>query len=89
MKEVKNMADASYCRHEEKYLISGSDMINLMTKVKCVMSMDKHVNETGRYLVRSIYFDDVQDSFLMDTINGVEPRYKWRIRAYDCDESYR
>lgn len=42
----------------------------------------------GGYLVRSVYFDDWDDSCLRANEEGTSPREKWRIRAYDCDRSF-
>ena len=53
------------------------------TRLRGCLKPDAHTTTEGTYLVRSIYFDDFNDSFLRETINGTEPRYKWRIRAYN------
>jgi hypothetical protein len=39
----------------------------------------------GEYHVRSLYFDDWQDSALRDKLDGVDARSKHRIRIYNLD----
>ena len=42
----------------------------------------------GRYFVRSLYFDNLQDKALMEKINGVNRREKFRLRYYNNDLSH-
>ena len=48
------------------------------------MSYDKHV-EDGTYRIRSLYFDDMYNSFLEDNESGNDFREKYRIRTYNND----
>ncbi len=73
-------------RHEFKHEISASDMIVLRTRLSAVMKKDPHAID-GKYLVRSLYFDDWQDKALNDKLNGVNKREKFRIRYYNKDTS--
>lgn len=47
---------------------------------------DRHAGEDGRYFIRSLYFDDYLQSGLLDKIEGVEKREKFRIRFYNMDD---
>ena len=45
---------------------------------------DPHA-QGGRYLVRSLYFDTPEDRALLEKLNGVSRREKFRIRLYNGD----
>ena len=50
------------------------------------MTPDPHVGESGSYEIRSIYFDDMYDTCYMQNESGVDPRSKFRIRAYNASD---
>ena len=50
------------------------------------MKKDVHAID-GKYFIRSLYFDNAQDKALMEKINGVNIREKFRIRYYNHDSS--
>ena len=75
-------------RHELKYKISKSDYLAISRRVKPVMKTDAHSNENGRYTIYSVYFDNVYDKALLEKINGVQKREKFRIRYYNKDFSF-
>jgi len=75
-------------RHELKYPISEFDVIGLISRLKHVAKPDRHVGTEGTYQVRSLYFDNLYDKALMEKINGVSTREKFRIRYYDKDLSF-
>lgn len=70
-------------RHEYKYVISYSDYLSLRDCIKSVIPLDEHVGEEGKYKIRSLYFDNLYDKALMEKINGVNNREKFRIRFYN------
>lgn len=74
-------------RHEYKQEINLSDMIALRRNLSAVMKPDIH-SENGKYLVRSVYFDNIFDKALLEKINGVNRREKFRIRLYNGDTSF-
>lgn len=51
------------------------------------MMMDSHTIN-GRYEIRSLYFDNLQDKALLEKINGVNVREKFRVRYYNGDASF-
>lgn len=75
-------------RYENKYFISYAGYQMLRTRLRAAMCMDENTGEDGRYLIRSLYFDDYRQSGLQDKIEGVETREKFRIRFYDMDDSF-
>lgn len=74
-------------RHELKHEITSADCIALRSRLSAIMTPDKH-SINGKYEIRSLYFDDLNDSALLEKINGVNIREKFRIRYYNGDTSY-
>ena len=52
------------------------------TRLSGLISLDAHA-KTGRYTIRSLYFDDYDDRCLLENENGTDPREKFRIRIYN------
>ncbi len=50
-------------------------------------SLDLHSSD-GIYTVRSLYFDDLNDTALKEKVAGVNKREKFRIRYYNGDTSF-
>lgn len=74
-------------RHEWKHEINMADAMILRQRLRAVMETDPHAID-GRYLVRSLYFDDPTDRALREKIDGVNRREKFRIRYYNEDTSW-
>lgn len=74
-------------RHEWKHEISKADYFEMRARLSVVAYPDKN-GVNGRYNVRSLYFDDLRDTALMEKINGVSRREKFRIRYYNFDTSF-
>lgn len=75
-------------RHEYKYAINYGDHSVLRQRFRALFSHDSHVGPDGEYLIRSLYFDNLKDKALMEKINGVDRREKFRIRCYNLDFSF-
>ncbi len=75
-------------RHENKYPCSVTTQRILTEKIKCIMNVDPHVGEDGFYEIRSIYFDDYENTFFYENQDGVEPRQKYRIRTYKAQTDH-
>ena len=73
-------------RHEWKHEISYGDMLVLRQRLSAVMKRDKHAID-GKYLIRSLYFDNASDKALREKVDGVNIREKFRIRYYNNDTS--
>ena len=73
-------------RHELKQEISYIDMLALRQRLKAVMKKDSHATN-GKYEIRSLYFDNLNDKALREKIDGVNIREKFRIRYYNGDTS--
>ena len=75
-------------RHELKHYINLGECAILRSKLSAVMKMDPNAGPDKNYLIRSLYFDTPDDKALMEKISGVDNREKFRIRLYNCDDSY-
>ena len=74
-------------RHEYKYLISRADAELLKLRLPHIMEPDPHAGESGKYTIRSLYFDDFSNEAYYDKVDGVKDRAKYRIRFYNYDSS--
>lgn len=70
-------------RHEYKYPLTHGQVLIEEAKISALMSRDVHAAGQGFYNIRSLYFDDYQNSCYMDNENGVDNREKYRIRIYN------
>lgn len=52
------------------------------------MQRDEHTGVDGKYLIRSIYFDNYMDKALREKVQGIPIREKFRIRYYNDDFTY-
>lgn len=73
-------------RHEVKHEISRLDLLILRQRLCAVMTLDGHAKD-GRYEIRSLYFDNLDDKALREKLDGVKIREKYRIRIYNSDPS--
>lgn len=73
-------------RHEWKHEISYGDLLVLRQRLSAVLQRDEHAVD-GKYLIRSLYFDNLSDKALREKINGINVREKFRIRYYNNDTS--
>jgi hypothetical protein len=71
-------------RHEWKHEINASDLIALRQRLRAVAYPDPHA-VNGKYLIRSLYFDNAADKALREKLDGVSRREKFRIRYYNGD----
>lgn len=79
-----SLSEKNRYRHEFKYLINDYQYHIIKNNLDCIMELDPHVQSRGYYSIRSLYFDDYEDSCFFDNENGVDPRQKFRIRIYNA-----
>ncbi len=75
-------------RHELKHYINRSDLIQLKSRLSCVMSSDENCDSDGGYFVQSLYFDNYNDKVLREKIDGVDQREKFRLRFYNNNTGF-
>lgn len=69
-------------RHELKYFINPAELEALRARLQPVLDMDSHCVDGRPYVIRSLYFDDIDESAWYDKQAGVMHRDKYRIRIY-------
>ena len=69
-------------RHELKYFINPAEVEALRARLRPALAMDSHCVGGKPYVIRSLYFDDIDDSAWFDKQAGVMHRDKYRIRIY-------
>jgi len=71
-------------RQEKKYLINLEQYYYLSRQFSRLLAEDSHSSGDG-YLVRSLYFDSLNDMDFEKKIDGVDLRKKIRLRNYGAD----
>ncbi len=66
LKEVFYMNNDFRYRHELKYDINYSMYLSLRSRLRQIMYPDEHAASDGKYLIRSIYFDNYRDKALQE-----------------------
>ena len=67
-------------RHELKYFIHPAEVEALRARLRPVLKMDSHCRGGKPYVIRSLYFVDIDYSAYFDKQSGVMNRDKYRIR---------
>lgn len=70
-------------RNEIKYVCSEQELCIIEERIRHICKLDTHVGVGGVYSVRSVYFDDYDNSCFFENENGTDPREKFRIRIYN------
>lgn len=73
-------------RHELKYYIHPHEQIGLRNRLRPILKLDRHSSSNEGYHIRSLYFDNANESALYDKNNGVFRRRKYRIRIYNISD---
>lgn len=77
------MNDEHVFRHEYKYIISTGELEVLKNRINTIAKIDSNTNERLFYNVRSLYFDDYDNSCFYENESGIDNRDKYRARIYD------
>ena len=84
--ERRTQMEEIHYRHEWKHELNYLDLLTIRQRLRAVMEPDPHAVD-GKYLIRSLYFDNPEDKALREKIDGVNLREKFRIRYYNGDLS--
>lgn len=71
-------------RHELKYFLSYADYEYARNILLDIMGADAHSPERG-YPLRSLYFDGFDDDSVIEKLDGIEFRDKYRLRSYGSE----
>ena len=72
-------------RNEIKYLVSETQLVLLENRIRNLIQPDRHAGADGTYQIRSLYFDDLENTYYRENEMGTDPREKFRIRIYNGD----
>lgn len=81
------MSNKLQFRHELKFFINYHQYLVLRQRLQSLIDTDQHANESGEYHIRSLYFDDINNSALADKLGGLRERAKYRIRIYNIQDN--
>ena len=84
----RNMGYETRFRHELKFEVDRGQYLVIRQRLRAVCEPDPHTTEDGTYLIRSIYFDNINNKALYEKITGVSAREKFRIRYYNDSLDY-
>ena len=70
-------------RHEYKFIITVPQSLILQERIATLMQRDSYGDERGSYEIRSVYFDDEQNTCYFQNEAGTDPRAKYRIRLLE------
>lgn len=82
--DIKNILQIN--RNELKYEMHPLDALCLQNELDALLLRDSY-SAYGSYMVRSLYFDSLNDIDFREKYAGNETRKKIRIRIYDCNTS--
>lgn len=78
------MNEISINRHEFKYVLDYSSYFSICSKLSKLLKKDSHGN--GKYRVRSLYFDSINNIDYNTKMSGDFDRKKIRLRIYDSKD---
>lgn len=86
---VKSLGiNAEKGRSELKHAITKIDCHLLRNNLKHIMTVDPHTNADGKYLIRSVYFDNFDNKIMTEKKEGGYNRDKYRVRLYNYNCHY-
>lgn len=74
-------------RNEVKYIITKNQAKILMQRLSLVMDLDSNMID-NEYLIRSLYFDDINSTSYYEKLDGILFRKKYRIRLYNGSDKF-
>ena len=74
-------------RAEDKYIVTDAELALAEARISPVMERDSH-QEGSCYEIRSLYFDDADDSGMAENEAGDDMRRKYRIRIYGNSDAF-
>ncbi len=77
----------STLRREYKYLISLEKFTILRRQLEPILRYDQNSTQDG-YLVRSLYFDTMENKDMLDTLYGYYEKKKIRLRIYSAQDRW-
>lgn len=72
-------------RHEFKYVLAYEEMLGLKVKLNELLEIDR---SSQGYMIRSLYFDSINDDDYYDKLGGEINRKKVRLRIYEPNSDF-
>lgn len=82
------MAISVPLRHELKFFITRMEYEVLSRVLDRTLQRDPNGDENNEYHIRSLYFDTFYNDALIDKLDGVKNRDKYRIRIYNFSDRF-
>jgi hypothetical protein len=73
-------------RNELKFYLTPAEGFVLRRALQTLLVRDSHGPTDAGYFIRSLYFDDLDDSALTNKLDGLTERRKVRLRVYDLEQ---
>ena len=83
---ISGLSKPKTYRFEQKYYVNAVQLQLLRSRLSGLLQLDAHAGESY-YEIRSVYFDDIDNTCYQKNEAGVDDRAKYRIRAYNCSDS--
>lgn len=74
-------------RQERKFLLNAEQRLKIEMQIGQLLKEDAHNGPQG-YMVRSLYFDSLDDRDLFEKLSGIETRRKIRLRIYHPKDDF-
>ena len=74
-------------RNEVKYIITKNQAKILMQKLNLIMDLDINTKDNS-YIIKSLYFDNINQDSYYEKLDGILYRKKYRIRLYNKDSNF-
>ncbi|WP_312109032.1 polyphosphate polymerase domain-containing protein [Brevibacillus reuszeri] len=75
-------------RYELKHEITKMDCFLLRHNLARIMKPDPHAKADGKYVIRSVYFDNLDEKIVTQKKEGYYRRDKYRVRLYDYNTDF-
>lgn len=76
-----------FYRYEFKYILGGERLSRVTEVLDNHLSRDEHCWDNGHYPIRSVYFDSPDMRWFHEKRNGLQKRFKYRLRTYSHGNS--
>lgn len=75
-------------RNELKHIVTQVDAQVIRSRLSRLLPVDRNAGPDGRYQIRSLYFDTPEDRALLEKIDGLPFKEKFRLRFYNHDHRF-
>jgi SPX domain protein involved in polyphosphate accumulation len=75
-------------RCELKHIVTKAHAAIIKSRLTGFLPQDQNAGPDGKYLIRSLYFDNPENKVLHEKMEGLPFKEKYRIRLYNYDHSF-